>query len=79
MKTTTTTTPAPAPGSRAALARTIVRAESALEAALGRLEEAIENLRTHNNLSQPGDIGRAAAEVEERRGYLRGLREAADC
>ena len=80
-KTATDTTPESifdfTPGTNAAIARKIARAEAALAASIERLEAAINDLRTGSSMSQPGDIGRVAAEVEARRGILIGLREAA--
>ena len=72
-KTTTTT-----PGTNAAIARKIKRAESALDAAVERLKTAIDELRSGSSMSSPGDIGRAATEVEMRRGILYGLLDAAE-
>jgi hypothetical protein len=66
-----------APGTNAAIALKINRAQSALDAAVERLESAIEDLRSGSPLSQPGDVGRAAAEVEMRRGILLGMQDAA--
>ena len=71
----TTTT---APGTNAAIARKIARAESALAAAIDRLERAVADLRNGRGVAQPGVILREAAEVEIRRGVLLGLRDAAE-
>ncbi len=66
--------------SHARVARAVRRAVpwATVSDAIERLDAAIADLRDGSSLSQPGDIGRVAAEVEARRGILIGLREAAN-